>query len=108
MKPQPVRGIIGVYIPIGPHYSGRQVPRGFVFNPGGRGRSSKYKFPREQPNQGDWNQWFDFWHSFATTGDKLKLPLESWTNPTHCIWKRYYREDTKDLQRVKGNTMFLY
>ncbi len=80
----------------------------YVFNPGGRGRSSKYKFPREQPTRGDWNQWFDFWHSFATTGDKLKVPLEYWTNPTHHIWKWYYREDTNDLQRVEGDTMFLY
>jgi hypothetical protein len=80
----------------------------YIFNPGGRGRSSKYKFPRKQPTRGDWNQWFDFWHSFATPGDKLKVPLKNWTSPTHCIWKWYYREDTNDLQQVKGNTMFLY
>jgi hypothetical protein len=80
----------------------------YVFNPGGRGRSFKYKFPREQPTRGDWNQWFDFWHSFATTGDRLKVPLENWTNPTHCIWKWYYREGTNDIQRVEGDTMFFY
>jgi hypothetical protein len=80
----------------------------FVFNPGGRDRSSTFKFPRERPTRGDWNQWFDFWHSFATTGAKLNVPLGNWINPTHCIWKWYYRADTDNLQRVEGNTMFLY
>jgi hypothetical protein len=45
----------------------------YVFNPGGRGRSSKYKFPREQPTWGDWNQWFDFWHSFLENWQTLHI-----------------------------------
>jgi hypothetical protein len=52
--------------------------------------------------------WFDFWHSFTTTGDKLKIPLGNWISPTHRIWKWNYRADTDDLQWVKGNTMFHY
>lgn len=85
-----------------------QYLKDFVFNPGGRGRASTFKFPRERPTQGDWNQWFDFWHSFATTGDKLKVPLGNWINPTHRTWKWYYRAETNDLQRVEGSTMFHY
>jgi len=78
----------------------------FVFNPGGRDWSSLLKFPREVPTRGDWNRWFDFWHSFTTTGDKLKVPLGNWINPIHCIWKWYYRTDSDDLQWVEGKTMF--
>ncbi len=36
------------------------------------------------------------------------MPLGNWINPTHRIWKWYYREDTDDLQRVEGNTLVLY
>ena len=43
-----------------------------------------------------------------TTGDKLKVPLGNWINPTHCIWKWYYRADSNNLQRVEGTTMFHY
>jgi hypothetical protein len=80
----------------------------FVFNPGGRDRSSSFRFPREVPKREDWNQWFDFWHSFTRTGDKLKVPLGNWINPSHRIWKWFYREDSDDLLRVKGKTMFHY
>jgi hypothetical protein len=41
----------------------------FVFIPSGREKASTFKFPREQPTQSNWNLWFDFWHSFTTTGD---------------------------------------
>jgi hypothetical protein len=80
----------------------------FVFNPGGRDRSSSFKFPCKVPTREDWNRWFDFWHSFMTTGDKLKDPLGNWINPTHRIWKWFYREDSNDLLRVEGKTMFHY
>jgi hypothetical protein len=72
----------------------------FIFAPGGRGKASAFKFPREQPSWSDWDSWFDFWHHFTTTGDKLKVPLGHWISPTHRIWKWYYRADTDDLQRV--------
>ena len=80
----------------------------FVFSPGGRDWSSLFRFPRKVPTREDWNQWFDFWHSFTTTGDKLKVPLGIWINPTHHIWKWFYREDSNDLLRVEGTTMFHY
>ena len=56
----------------------------------------------------DWNRWFDFWHSFATTGDRPKVPLGNWINPTHHICKWFYREDSDDLLRVKGTKMSHY
>ena len=80
----------------------------FVFNPGGRDRLSSFRFPRKVPTREDWNQWFDFWHAFTTTGNKLKVPLGNWINPTHRIWKWYYRAASDDLQRVEGNTLFHY
>jgi hypothetical protein len=59
----------------------------FVFIPSGREKASTFKFPRKQPTQSNWNLWFDFWHSFTTTRDKLKVPLGNWISPTHHIWK---------------------
>ena len=47
----------------------------FVFNPGGTMTESMFKFPWESPTKDDWNLWFNFWHQFTSTGDKLKVPL---------------------------------
>ena len=80
----------------------------FVFNPGGRNRLSSFMFPREIPTREDENEWFNFWQNFTTTGNKLKVPLGNWINPTHRIWEWYYREDSDDLWRVKCNTVFHY
>ena len=79
-----------------------------VFNPGGSGRSSSYRFPREVPTRDDWDRWFNFWHSFTSTGNKLNVPLGNWINPTHRIWKWYYREETDDLFRIEGLTVYHY
>jgi hypothetical protein len=52
-----------------------------VFIPGGRDRSSSFQFPREVQTREDWNRWFDFWHSFTTTGDKSRSPLATGSIP---------------------------
>jgi hypothetical protein len=57
----------------------------FVFNPGDTPMGSTFKFPWESPTKGDWNLWFNFWHHFTSTGDKLKVPLGTWTHKSHCI-----------------------
>jgi hypothetical protein len=80
----------------------------FVFAPGRKERASTFKFPRERPSQSNWESWFNFWHRFTTTGDKLKVPLGPWISPTHRIWKWYYRADIDELQRVEGSTIFYY
>jgi hypothetical protein len=79
-----------------------------VFHPGGRGRSSSFKFPREVPTRDDWDRWFDFWHSFTAMGNKLNVPLGNWINPTHRIWKWYYRASTDKLVRIEGTTVYHY
>lgn len=86
---------------------GRYLEDG-VFNLDGRGRSSLFKFPREVPTREDWGRWFNFWHSFTATGNKLNVPLGNWVNSTHHIWKWYYRAETDDLLRVEGMTVFHY
>ncbi len=80
----------------------------FVFTPGGREMASTFRLPWEQPTLHDWNLWFNFWHNYTTTGDKLKVPLGNWLRPTHQIWKWYYRADTDNLPWVEGNTVFHY
>ena len=80
----------------------------FVFVPGSRERASTFKFPCEQPTRSNWDSWFDFWHHFTSTGDKLKVPLGYWISPTHRIWKWYYRADTDELQCVEGSTISYY
>ncbi len=61
----------------------------FVFDPGPFKRWSNFCFPREGPTKGDWDTWFNFWHNYATTGGKLKVPLGRWTHPTHRKWLWY-------------------
>jgi len=43
----------------------------FVFDPGSKVERSTYKFPRESPAKNDWDAWFNFWHDYTATGDKL-------------------------------------
>ncbi len=47
----------------------------FVFDPGSKVARSKYKFPQECPAKKDWEVWFNFWHDYTATGDKLHIPL---------------------------------
>jgi hypothetical protein len=79
----------------------------FVFTPGGRERAPRFKFPHEHPTHANWNLWFNFWHSFTTTGGKLKVPLGNWLQPTHRIWKWYYRQDNGKLQGIEGDKVFI-
>ncbi len=56
-----------------------------VFDPGCKNLKSKCKFPCKKLSNKDWCTWFNFWHSFTLTGDKLKVPLGNWIHPTRCI-----------------------
>jgi len=47
----------------------------FVFDPGSKVEQSKYKFPQESPAKKKWDAWFNFWHDYTATGDKLHTPL---------------------------------
>jgi hypothetical protein len=55
--------------------AGSKYIEDFVFAPGRKERASTFKFPLEQPSWSNWESWFDFWHRFTMTGDKLKVPL---------------------------------
>jgi hypothetical protein len=67
-----------------------------------------YKSPREQPTKQDWDCWIHFWHSFTTTGGKLKTPLGKWNIPTHRIWKWYYNKDKDALYYINGMQIKYY
>ncbi len=47
----------------------------FVFDPGMATAGSTYIFPREKSTRDNWATWIDLWHSYTTTGGKLKMPL---------------------------------
>jgi hypothetical protein len=55
----------------------------FIFDPGRKTSWSHYKFHLEQPAREDWGCWMNFWHSFTTTGGKLKVPPGRWSNKNH-------------------------
>jgi hypothetical protein len=65
----------------------------FVFVPGTATAGSMYVFPREKPIRDNWDHWIDFWHSYTTTGGKLKVPLGKWSNPTHRVWQWFYKKE---------------
>ncbi len=80
----------------------------FVFDPGGTKTKSNFKFPCKILTNNNWNSWFNFWHNFTSTGDKLKVPLGNWTHPTHRIWQWYYKAQEDNLQRIDGGTIYHY
>ncbi len=47
----------------------------FVFNPGPIKQHSNYCFPWECPTKRYWDTWFNFWHNYATMGNKLRVLL---------------------------------
>ena len=79
----------------------------YVFDPGPFRSRSKYRFPRECPSQQDWEKWFQFWHSYALTGDKLEISLGIWINPTHRKWP-WYTTPTTDLYRIEDVVVHCY
>jgi hypothetical protein len=82
--------------------------RRYLENPGCKNSKSTYKFRRKKLSNKDWRTWFNFWHSFTSTGDKLKVPLGNWIHPTHHVWKWYYRVQDDDLQRLNDSTLYHY
>ena len=80
----------------------------FVFNPDGAPTESTFKFPWESTTKDNWNLWFNFWHQFTSTEDKLKVPLGTWTHKSHCIWEWYYRAQGNNLQRIERETVYHY
>ncbi len=73
----------------------------FVFDLGRRVSRSKYKFPQEIPAKKDWEVWFNFWHVYTATGDKLHTPLRKWIAPTHRRWIWYYDHSSNNLQLIE-------
>jgi hypothetical protein len=80
----------------------------FIFDPGGKMIQSHYKFPWEQPAREDWDRLINFWHSFTTTGGKLKVSLGRWSNKTHWKWKWCYNKGKDELYHINGNTIHYY
>ncbi len=63
----------------------------FVFDPDPIKWHSNYCFPWERHTKRDWDTWFNFWHNYATTGNKLRVPLGRWTHPTNRKWLWLHR-----------------
>ena len=80
----------------------------FVFDPGGKVSRSKYKFPRESPAKKDWEVWFNFWHDYTATGDKLHTPLRTWMATNHRRWIWYYESSNNDLYRLENGKVNHY
>ncbi len=74
--------------------------KSFIFDPGPFKRRSNYHFPQECPSQKHWETWFNFWHSYVLTGDKLEVPLGNWINPTHRKWL-WYTSPRDELHRIE-------
>ncbi len=81
--------------------------KSFVFDPGPFKRRSNYRFPQECPSQKDWETWFEFWHSYVLTGDKLEVPLGVWINPTHRKWL-WYTTPTDEKLRIEDRVVSRY
>ncbi len=51
--------------------------------------------------------WFNFWHNYENTGEKLKVPLRRWTHPTHRKWL-WYTSSIDDLHRIEDGIVYHY
>jgi len=80
----------------------------FVFDPGCKVERSKYKFPCKSPAKKDWDAWFNFWHKYTATGDKLHTPLGAWLTPTHRRWLWYYNRAADNLHRIEKGKVYHY
>jgi hypothetical protein len=80
----------------------------FVFDLGGKVPRSKYKFLQEIPSKKDWEIWFNFWHDYTATGDKLPTSLGKWTAPTHRRWIWYYDHSSDNLQQIEDGKVHNY
>jgi len=80
----------------------------FVFDPGSKVARSKYKFPQESSAKKVWDAWFNFWHDYTATGDKLHTPLGAWLTPTHRRWLWYYNSPTDNLHRIEKGKVYHY
>ncbi len=52
--------------------------------------------------------WFNFWHDYTATEDKLHTPLGAWITPTHRRWIWYYKSSTDDLHRIEKRKVYHY
>ena len=52
--------------------------------------------------------WFNFWHDYTDTGDKLHTPLGAWLTTTHRRWLWYYNSPTDDLHRIEKGKVHHY
>ena len=64
--------------------------------------SSKYRFPREEPTDHDWQVWIGFWRQHTVGNFQLHTPLGGWIAPTHRQWKWFYDEENECLQKKTG------
>jgi hypothetical protein len=78
----------------------------FVFDPGSKVVRPKYKLLQEFPAKKDWDAWFNFWHDYTATSNKLHTPLGAWITPTHRRWIWYYKSSTNDLHRIKKGKVY--
>ncbi len=79
----------------------------FVFDPGPVKWQSNYHFPEECPTQSDHDTWFNFWHNFAMTGNKLRVPHGQWTHSKHRKWL-WYTTLPNVLHRIEDGFVYNY
>jgi hypothetical protein len=72
-------------------------------------RRSRFKFPREEPTQSDWEAWEQFWRVHTGQGYKLAMPLGKWLHPTHQHWLWFYDAQHQLLTRhIDGSPALVY
>lgn len=70
-------------------------------------RSSRMKFPREEPTDRDWQTWRRIWE-IATHNGNLPCPLGAWTNTTHIDWQWFYNREDDTILYNTPDGVFRY
>ena len=61
--------------------------------------TSTYLFPRECPDERDWEIWKEFWSQQTDTGAVLINRLGDWVHPSHRVWEWFIDTESGELQR---------
>ena len=72
------------------------------------GRTSKIRFPREQPCSTDWELWDNFWSSWTLRNNTIPSPLGSWINKSHQDWHWFINTSTNTLWECTVDGWLMY
>ena len=71
-------------------------------------KRSYYNFPREVPDQDDWETWISYMKVITNQNFELPTPLGGWMCSTHRRWEWILNDSDQILYRRRGDSSEVY